>query len=415
MSFLSSMKKALGFSNELDEDEMLELTDDAAPADPRGTSVTRGTMGCGTIQTPVEHSVPQPKNDDALPGDIFDAIIKLFNEFQPEFVSSCLNTDQQKRYILEHIDSGVRHRLEEAVNQARTQATREASESQRKMTADLAHLKEVNASLEAKKNEFQSAQLSASRQKRALNERVHDLETQVANLEAEKEQYQLENRSLVNKLRVASVSSSSTDNEQLAQENIALKDRVNELEKQLEELQNSSQNIDTEATEEFKAIVQKVEQFEEVKQRLDAKIADLKSQLANANDAKSDIAKDLEMSKSENESLRRTIETNLYAQAQSEAELKAKIDELTEKLNQKPTAVAAEAPQTEYVAKQSKRKSKKRPVISAIDELMESTDWFVAQEPMPMKKGLDGEDDFGYKEPAKKPNSKDDDKQLSLF
>lgn len=64
------------------------------------------------------------------------------------------------------------------------------------------------------------------------------------------------------------------------------------------------------------------------------------------------------MSKSENESLRRTIETNLYAQAQSEAELKAKIDELTEKLNQKPTAVAAEAPQTEYVAKQSKRKSK---------------------------------------------------------
>lgn len=394
MSFLSSMKKALGFSNELDEEEMLELTDDVAAEErettdrgtrgtERGTYENRGTMDRGTISVPVEQIVPRQGNDESLAGEIFDAVIKLFNEFQPEFISSCLNTDEQKRYILEHIDKGVKTRLEEAVNEARLQATRENSESQKKMSADIAHLRELNASLEAKKNEFQSAQLSASRQKRALNERVHDLETQVANLEAEKEQFQLENRSLVNKLRVASV---------------------------------ASPVMDSDAQEELKALMEKVEKFEEVKERLDAKIADLKSKLANETDSHAQTAKELEMVKSENDGLRKTIETNLYAQAQSEAELKAKIAELTEKLSQQQAAVTAtEATQAEYVPKQSKRKSKKRPVISAIDELMESTDWFVAQEPTPMKKGGDGEDDFGYKEPVKKPNSKDDDKQLSLF
>lgn len=389
MSFLSSMKKALGFSNELDEEEMLELTDDVAPEErgtrgtERGTDENRGTIGRGTNSEPVEQCVPRQEDTESLSGEIFDAVIKLFNEFQPEFISSCLNTEEQKRYILDHIDKGVKTRLEQAVNLARSQATRENSESQKKMSADIAHLRELNASLEAKKNEFQSAQLSASRQKRALNERVHDLETQVANLEAEKEQYQLENRSLVNKLRVASV---------------------------------ASPVMDGDAQEELKNLMEKVEKFEEVKERLDAKITDLKSKLANETDSHTQTAKELEISKSENEGLRKTIETNLYAQAQSEAELKAKIAELTEKLSQQQAAVTAtEAPQAEYVPKQSKRKSKKRPVISAIDELMESTDWFVAQEPTPMKKGADGEDDFGYKEPVKKPNSKDDDKQLSLF
>ncbi len=49
------------------------------------------------------------------------------------------------------------------------------------------------------------AQLSAERQKRALSERVHDLESKVLKLEADCEQYDLEKKSLMNKLKVASV------------------------------------------------------------------------------------------------------------------------------------------------------------------------------------------------------------------
>ncbi len=45
---------------------------------------------------------------------------------------------------------------------------------------------------------------------------------------------------------------------------------------------------------------------------------------------------------------------------------------------------------------------------------MESTDWFVAPDPTPLKKDPEVEEVFGYKEPVKK-TSRDDDKQLSLW
>ncbi|MDE6081550.1 MAG: hypothetical protein K2F70_04720, partial [Muribaculaceae bacterium] len=48
-------------------------------------------------------------------------------------------------------------------------------------------------------------QLSAERQKRALTERIHDLENKINELHAEREQFELENKSLVNRLRVYSV------------------------------------------------------------------------------------------------------------------------------------------------------------------------------------------------------------------
>ena len=54
--------------------------------------------------------------------------------------------------------------------------------------------------------------------------------------------------------------------------------------------------------------------------------------------------------------------------------------------------------------------------ISAIDELMDNTDWFVAPEPTPLKKSAEVEEDFGYREPAQsKKVPRDDDKQLSLW
>ena len=45
---------------------------------------------------------------------------------------------------------------------------------------------------------------------------------------------------------------------------------------------------------------------------------------------------------------------------------------------------------------------------------MDSTDWFKAPDPIPLKKDPVVEEEFGYKEPPKKPNL-DSEKQLSLF
>jgi len=45
---------------------------------------------------------------------------------------------------------------------------------------------------------------------------------------------------------------------------------------------------------------------------------------------------------------------------------------------------------------------------------MEDTDWFVAPDPVPLKKDPEVEENFGYKEPEKK-DRKPDDRQLTLF
>jgi myosin-9 len=408
MSFISSFKKALGFADDIDNEEDLDVSD-AMPNHSENTAAT---------ETTTEDQILSDEKDDSLPGDIFDSIITLFNGIQPEFVSKCLSTDEQRKYILDHIDTSIRKRIETVMENARQRASRDNTEAQKKMQSELHRLREQNSAFEAKKDEYQSAQLSASRQKRALSERVHDLEAQVANLEAEKEQFQLENRSMANKLRVASVIGS--DSEDAENKMLKLVEENTELQKRLESLTNEMAELkanpitpepDNAALEE---ISRQVEKFEEIKKRKDAKITELKDELqANAANL-AELQKELTASRIECDSLRKTIETNLYAQAKSEKELKDEIQSLTEKLDKlsKEATKSVAAPQ--YGATTPKRRSKKRPVISAIDDLMESTDWFVAQEPTPMKKDPEVEEDFGYKEPAKKIN-KDDDKQLSLF
>ncbi len=404
MSLISSFKKALGFSADFEEDDDTDFVSDTAspPALPDKESSENTESGTDC--------------DDSLPGDLFDALIELFNNIQPDFVRKCINTEQQRQYILESLNSGIKRRLESVMENARKKASRDNDEAQKRMAADLARMREQNSALETKQHEYQSAQLSASRQKRAFSERIHDLENQVANLEAEKEQYQLENRSMANKLRVAAVKNGDGEDAdskitQLAEENIKLNDEVSALRKKIDELESAyTENSHDAALEE---IALEIEKFENLKKQKDAKINELKAENSEYSTRIQELERKLDTSKSDCESLRKTIENNLYAQAKNENELNNKIAELTESLK---NAESAHQPTTQPVQQSTaqKRRNKKKPVISAIDDLMESTDWFVAQEPTPIKKSPDSEDDFGYKEPVKKIN-KDDDKQLSLF
>ena len=90
MSIISSFKKALGFPNEYDEDlDALEFDDDNAsiitPKRPERSIKPQQS----TTATPVEAPTIEPIKpiDTALPGEVFDAVIELFNAIQPEFVS----------------------------------------------------------------------------------------------------------------------------------------------------------------------------------------------------------------------------------------------------------------------------------------------------------------------------------------
>lgn len=434
MSFISSFKKALGFPDEYDDE-----LDDTAEADNIHDDNDHSDMAESVSATASsEQAEPEtPKDmDHALPGDIFDAVLEQFNAIQPDFVRQCLSIEAQRRYLIERMSETLRARLESEIAAARKRGELQWEAEKQKMASDLERLKSEYHSLKQQREEFQSAQLSAARQKRALSERVHDLESQVNSLEAEKEQYQLENRSMLNKLRAASIRSGAEGDadaelERLAQENAKLQDSVkslndrltqsdneiselkdtnrklqSDLEARIAEAKADDERITAEQQEVLAEIEEQLKQFEAIKQKKDAKIASLKSAL-----------------KESAEKLAAT-ETD---RSRSEEELKAEIRRLTELLQATP---ANDRPKSRKTGKSRNKTVENNmeilqfelnttetpgPIkISAIDELMDSTDWFTAPDPVPLKKDPEVDEDFGYKEPVKR-TSRDDDKQLSLF
>lgn len=464
MSLLSSFKKALGFPDEYDEelDAMESDTDITGTAAVSSEPAPKQEISIDTATAVPEH--PDTEAIAALPGKIFDAVIELFNATQPEFVKQCLDTDAQRKYIIENIDKSVRQRFDEETAAARRRGEQLWEAEKKRMSSDLDKLKSQYHSLQQQREEFQSAQLSAARQKRAMNERIHDLENQVNTLQAEREQYQLENRSMLNKLRVAGVRNSGNGDteaelQRLAEENVSLQDRITTLNTRIEqdkatidELQKSlaeRPEADPALSEEHQAAIAEIEeqikQFENIKKKKDAKIAELQSAAkrtaTHINKIEEELAaRDSAIEKLTDEaaSLRKTIETNLYAQATSESELKQEIERLKELINaaeEKKTeksrratnkhkaSIVEDNGETTYEAKKQPeavdtKENVSEPTtvrISAIDELMDSTDWFVAPDPVPLKKDPSVEEDFGYKEPVVRKTNRDDDKQLSLW
>lgn len=439
MSFLSSVKKALGFPDEYDETDDNADDDDAAPEQPKA-SPARPALKASQVAPGNDSAGHAPGSSPApsIPaGEVFDAIIELFNSTQPDFVKQCLDTEAQRAYIMEHISDSLKARFEAESEAARRQGEMKWQAERAKMTDDLEKIKSEYHSLKQQREEFESARLSASRQKRALNDRIRDLESQVINLQAEKEQYQLENRSMLNKLRVAGVRANADPDaeaelQRLTSENLALQDKAAAGASEIEKLQARNRELTEtndaltktndeltarleesqalEMTDEQKATIEEIEaritRFDEIKKKKDRKITELSEQLKT-------LRSDNDTIKSERDRI--------------EADLRSEIKRLTALIN----AGDRPEPRTRSDRKSNKNRQKsvdkKAPAvrpdtddeqhavkISAIDELMESTDWFTAPEPIPLKKDPEVEESFGYKEPVKK-TSRDEDKQLSLW
>lgn len=455
MSILSSFKKALGFPDEYDEDFDSPDTDLPQYSEPADTTDHEPLSSAETAGEP--EAAPE---DSDLPGEVFDAVIELFNATQPEFVRNCLSIESQRSYLLERISQSLRDKLKSETEKARRLGEKRFDAERQKMADDLEKIKTEYHTLRQQREEFQSAQLSAARQKRALSERVHDLESQVSTLEAEKEQFQLENRSMLNKLRVANVRASAdadTENElqKLAQDNVSLQDTVKDLTARNEALERKATELQKlideggESEEQARAMAEieaQLNKFEEIKKKKDARISELQTSGRNQQKNIEMLESRIEEAQKLNAELKSQIDEALKKESEGkaaadklEAELKAEIKRLTEMVN----ATARKEESIPVRDKHRKRRSsdrRKEPAepqvstetqaevadapetpeasqtikISAIDELMDSTDWFIAPDPVPLKKDPEVEEAFGYKEPVKK-TSRDDDKQLSLW
>lgn len=187
-------------------------------------------------------------------------------------------------------------------------------------------------------------------------------------------------------------------------------------------------------------IQEQVESFEQIKERMEARVAELKEalkkekalnqELAGAPSVAEENARLIEETSrlnSENSSLRHTIETNLYNQANSEMKLRAEIKELTSRIAEMQAAASAaetakntdtdpilsdasfsatiNAAAADAEERPAPKRRRGRPKKVKIDDELDNTEWFAAQKESA---------DFGYHEPPRRP-SNDDANQLSLF
>lgn len=466
MAFWNSVKRAFGFSPDEETDDEYDSTlpvyaaevpadneHNESPAEPVTTTAPTD------VDTPTEAETDEAvqtakAGDPDLPGDLFDAVIKLFNDTLPDFVKQCLSTEQQRQFIYNALDESLRLRLDNAVAGADNAVVKKLRRERDALKKRIEEMKQKSGRADTIAQEMKRVQLSADRQKRALCDRVNDLEHQLSTLQAEKEKILI---TRTNPAQTAEIEALGKTLDEKDEEIEALKIHVTELEAQepaipdnSEEMSRLQAELDRQSTlreqleiktrmtdamtKELRAqlaqlkqeldkaredlavvdeIQAQIDKFEDVKKRKDDRIAELQNSLASIRKELESAAEREAKTIAENESLRRTIENNLYNQANSESKLRNEIDRLRQQME-----AAANQPLTESVAPNTpgsdnskkpasetpRRKTRRK---ARVDENLDNTDWLAS----PSKKS---DPDFGYHEPPHSPINTND-AQLSLF
>lgn len=474
MSMMTLLRRAFGFSPDSEEEE--EDYDPTVPTYAAGEHRASQPSHEQHATAPAEAkpaSLPDVVAEktsvtESLPNDLFDAVIAVFNEAQPDFVKKCLDTEAQRKYLIASIDSRLREQVE---NAARTSADR-WKEEKSLLESRIAELEGDDNTIAVLRKENRRLQLSVDRQKRALLDRINDLESQVARQAEEKERFYSHRKPNPSdeelsqaKARIEELEATIASNEEALKNQAASgntgaetpaaetevrtiseqEQQIAEQEKQIAERDNRIAELTSECDklrEEAARQSTLREQLEVKTSMSDNMINDLRNQAAAARreletmqqeqlqaveqiqkelDAFEDLKarKDAKISELQesNASLRRTIETNLYNQANSEMRLRKEIKDLQAQLDaakaSAETAVPEPYREDESIAADSAKSSEKpaarrrgRPRKVKIDSSLDNTDWFSG--------GKHDDPDFGYHEPPRKPVN-DNEAQLSLF
>lgn len=220
MGFFDMMKRAMGFSPADDDELEVEgidatvtpLRQRALPAaDGERDKAADSAEGEPESAAAGEECRPAEAEQRPDASMIFEGVVGMFNEALPAFLRDSVDPEKQRRLLYEALDGSVKGYFEHLEkNVERRLHTRYQAES-RNLQEQIEELRRKARKEEEGNSNAKNLQLSAERQKRALSERVHELEKQLASVEAENEQYILENKSMANKLRMASLADRDVD------------------------------------------------------------------------------------------------------------------------------------------------------------------------------------------------------------
>ena len=283
MSFFGGLKRALGWSGDDEENEdyiSYESSSDKQVA-------LQGMKE----ETEANESVVLDFSDE-IPEGVFDGLIEIVNANLSPMVLKCLDVEAEKKLMYEALGPKFSAFVKETRERSLEMARQEWNREKGALNGKIEDFKSRCDAAENEMREMKAMKMSEDRQKMALKERLRNLEDQIARAEAEKEQYDLENKSLLNKLKVSQVRSEA--NEEAEKEIVELKAEIARMKAQ--QAEPASEDVAKELEEEYKS----------------------KMEVNNAliNDLRAEAAKNKE----------------LLAESEGEvAELKAKLVELEEK------------------------------------------------------------------------------------
>jgi len=466
MSFFSSLKRSLGFGGDDDTDDENLYADDTDAQEPAADTAP------AVPDAPVEVSA-----DARL--RIFERVVEVFNASLPDFLARSVDPAAQREYLLGALDQDLRAYLDGLAASADTHCRHEWESRQASLTAELDAVRAKSAELERQSADTKQKQLSADRQKRALADRVHDLEAAVGKLEAEREQYELENRSLVNRLKVAGVQQDDAEASRAEAERLkaeierlkqqpaagadpaeteALRRQVAEMSEGIDALKEQ-QRMSTELLkDERKRLADSAAELTATKDALTAATAELatakqefaatKQEFATTAAKLTDTAAELAVVRQELDDCRlRLKEANslldgfnelqhrmeevdralssrdakIKRQKQQLAERDKELKQLRDRIAAEPApAYATAAPQeadTDIPPEESPVPRISESELSAMEQTFESEEWFTNTPPAetPSMRPPEDESDFGYHPPRRRSNPPVHPDQLSLF
>jgi myosin heavy subunit len=460
---MNSLLRALGFGSR--EEEVDDLAD--CPS-----ALPKQLPKIGTEQTPVSNSQEtietaecqpaadasstnvdtlSPVDEDSFPLTIFDSLLDVFNEAQPDFIRKCLDVDAQRRYLYHSVDASLQSYIMRVKDDAARAVEHEHDNEHRRMVEEIDSLREQLKESGKAADELKNLRVSADRQKRTFTERVRELEQQLATAMAEKEQYDLEVKSLMNKLKVSQVQQSEL------KELDDMRARLDDANKQITAMNAANamrEAGDANSRREMETLRKRVEdlsaELDLTKDELAAKNAQLETAKAQA-EPKAPVVDVLQLQNrlAEAEATMRAAEKRVVDAESHARELQVRLDEAEEKLKNDTAAapfgaIAASATRVELPGdnaeaislpgvddviseqeqpaaaaprKRRRRPKKDLPRISAIDESMDSTEWLVSTPPegVNMKVSTVSDAEFGYQAPPRKPQPPVNDAQMVLF
>ena len=291
MSIFRKTMKALGFSGEDDEFEAQPYT---------AENITNACIREKERQdnesdvTPSASRVGEDKEEELqLPDTLLDTLLELLNKSLPDYILAALDKEAEKKYLFDRLDKPFKEFICAVNERARESVSRKWKTEHLNLTKEMEEARVKMKELEEQRNTMQSAQLSAERQKRAVAEKVHELETRIAALEAEKEQFELENKSLVNKLKVSNVhqeelEAASAEIERLKAELKTQKENISDVEQLRMDLQQARKELsqakdkETVIASQLEAARQDLIQREDKNSQLLKQIKELEIQLSEA-------------------------------------------------------------------------------------------------------------------------------------